>query len=491
MGTLQRVNKNTAVKNSAWKLMESFMSKGVSMLVSIVLARILLPEDYGVIALTSVFINLTDILLQAGFSTALVSKEKVTDDDYSTVLGISLIGAVVLYIILFLCSPIIANIYKTPVLENVLRAISLTLFCQAFAAVRIAIVSREMKFKVLFFCTMISNIVSGILGIVFAVLGFGVWALVLQQLLQQFLLTVILFMTVRIKVKLFISKKSINEILPFSLKVLVSSLLSFIGDSFYSVAIGKFYSMENLGYYEKGIQFPRQFSLYTFSAVSGVFLPVFAAYKDNYQKLNEIFRRVINVSAYIIIPLMVGLSITARPFIVFLLTDKWIPCVWILRWFCLYYIATPIIQANVQLHFAVGKGEARIKTEIMRIIMMLILLVIVIKANVSIEIIAASLAVIQVVIAIFISVETQRLTGYRILNSVIDAVPTMLSTILMCLGIYFLSMVLKTNNSFILFIVEVFGGMFIYWISSIIFQNKAYCEVIDMVRILLSRRKKA
>ena len=142
----QKVDKNTAVKNSIWKLLESFLSKGISMVVSIILARILMPEDYGVIALTTVFINLTDILIQAGFSTALISKETVNEDDYSTVLGISIISAIILYCILFVCSPFIAEVYDTPVLVPVLRVISLALFLQAFAAVRTAVVSRNMQF---------------------------------------------------------------------------------------------------------------------------------------------------------------------------------------------------------------------------------------------------------------------------------------------------------------------------------------------------------
>ena len=193
----QKVDKNTAVKNSIWKLLESFLSKGISMVVSIILARILMPEDYGVIALTTVFINLTDILIQAGFSTALISKETVNEDDYSTVLGISIISAIILYCILFVCSPFIAEVYDTPVLVPVLRVISLALFLQAFAAVRTAVVSRNMQFKVLFFCTLISNFVSGIMGIAAAFCGLGVWALVLQQLYQQFLLTDNLFITVK------------------------------------------------------------------------------------------------------------------------------------------------------------------------------------------------------------------------------------------------------------------------------------------------------
>lgn len=485
----QKVDKNTAVKNSIWKLLESFLSKGISMVVSIILARILMPEDYGVIALTTVFISLTDILIQAGFSTALISKERVNEDDYSTVLGISIISAAILYCILFACSPFIAEVYDTPVLVPVLRVISLTLFLQAFAAVRTAVVSRNMQFKVLFFCTLISNFVSGIFGIAAAFCGLGVWALVLQQISQQFLLTATLFVTVKMKIKFHISKQSVMEIVPFSFKVLTSSLLSFVGDSLYSIAIGKFYSLKDLGYYDKGGQFPRQFSLYTFSAVSNVFLPVFASYKEDYSKLNDIFRRVVNVSCYIIFPLMAGICVAAEPFISLLLTDKWLPCVGILRWFCLYYAATPILLANVQIHFAIGRGDTRIKTETMRISLMIFMFIIFIAVRAPIEIIVAGLSVIQVLISAVIMLETQRATGYKIKNSVTDILPTLISVIIMCIGIYAVSLT-KINNNFVLFVLETIAGASVYLISSALSRNRALQELLDMIKLLISKKGK-
>lgn len=485
----QKVDKNTAVKNSIWKLLEAFLSKGISMVVSIVLARILMPEDYGVIALTTVFMNLTDILIQAGFSTALISKEKINDDDYSTVLGISIISAIILYCVLFVCAPFIADVYDTPVLVSVLRVISLTLFFQAFAAVRTAVVSRNMQFKVLFFCTMLSNFVSGIVGIVAAYCGFGVWALVLQQLSQQFLVTATLFVTVKMKIKFHISKQSVREIVPFSFKVLTSSLLSFVGDSLYSIAIGKFYSLKDLGYYDKGGQFPRQFSLYTFSAVSNVFLPVFASYKEDYSKLNDIFRRVINVSCYIIFPLMAGICMAAEPFISLLLTDKWLPCVGILRWFCLYYAVTPVLLANVQLHFAIGRGNTRIKTETVRIVLMVLMFIVFISAKASIETIVAGLSVIQAIVTAIIIIETKRATGYKIVDSVTDVSPTAVSVLIMCIGIYAVSLT-KINNNFILFALEVIVGGSAYLISSAILHNKALQEVLDMIKLLINKKRK-
>lgn len=485
MENIKNINKTTAIKSSIWKLMESYLSKGVSMVVSIILARLIAPEVFGIIALTTVFINLTDILIQAGFSTTLIRKESVSDEDYSTVLGISIISSTVLYLIIFICAPIIADIYETPQLTPVLRVISLILFCQAFAAVRTAAVTRAMRFKTLFVCTIVSNIVSGTLGIVLALLGYDVWALVAHHLCQQIVLTVLLFATVHIKFRFKISKRSVHEIVPPSLQILSSSLLSFLGDSLYSVAIGKVYSIEALGYYDKGSLFPRSFSLYTFSAVSSVFLPVFASYQNDYKKLNEIFSRVLNVSCFVIIPMMAGLAMVAEPLVLVVLTDKWLPAVGILRWNCLYYAAIPVFLANVQLHFAIGKNETRIKTEMIRISLMILMFIGLMFARASITTIVAALAGIQIVITAFIMFETRRATGYRVLDTIKDIIPTIVSAALMCVAVYYVSYL--SFSDLILLILEVFVGVLVYWLASVFLKNKAYQECLGIVKSIISQ----
>lgn len=481
MSNIEPVNKKTAVKNSIWKLLESFLSKGISMIVTIVIARLLLPEAYGVIALTNVYIHLSDILIQAGFSTALIRKKNVTNDDYSTVLGLSLLSAIFLYSLIFVLSPTIANIYETPVLSPVLRVVSISLFSQAFGAVRTSVITREMKFKVLFICTVISNIISGLIGITIAITNATVWALVAQQLSQQFILTIALYIAIKIHISLKISRQSIKELLKPSMKILTSSFLSFAGDSLFSLAIGKVYSLEQLGYYEKGGQLPRQFSLYTFSAVSSVFLPIFASYQDDNNKLNDVFSRVISVSCYVIFPLMAFLSMTATPVITLLLTEKWLPAVPILRWSCLYYLATPILLAHVQLHFAIGKNETRIKAEIFRIVLMLIAFAILFYFNASIIVITAALSIIQFIVVLFITYETKKATGYKVISSIKDLVPTLISTILMCIAVFFIS---RLNiGVLVLLIIETLVGMIVYFSSSLFLKNKALSEFLHIIRI--------
>lgn len=482
---MKEITKAAAAKNSIWKLMESFLSKGVSMLVSIVLARILLPDDYGIIAFTSVFINLSDTLIQAGFSTALIRKDKVNARDYSTVLGISIVMAFSLYVIIFLSAPIISNFYKEPILVNVLRVIALSLFFQAFASVRTAIVSREMKFKVLFMCSVISNIISGIVGIAFAYRGFGVWALVYQQLSQQFLLTVSLFAAVKMKVKFKIYRESAKELVPFSVKVLASSLLSFISGSICNLVVGKTHSMTDLGYYEKGALFPQNISLYTFSAVSNVFLPVFASTQNDHERLNNVFQRVLNVSAYIILPMMAGLCMVAEPLISVVLTDKWLPAAWILRWSCLYYVMTPMLLAHVQLHFAIGKSDTRIKIELYKLFVTVLALVALVFTKRSINYVAAVMALIQVSTVVLITIETKKAIRFDISLMIKNISKTIIATAVMSYVVFIVGKIEVAN--ILKLILEISVGGVTYLVASIVLKINAFYEIIGLIKSIRER----
>lgn len=479
---IAKVSKGSMFKNILWKMVESFASKGISMVITFVLARLLLPEAYGIVALTGVFIQLSDILVQAGFSTALIRKPEVSDKDYSTVFFISLGTATVMYVAIFFGAPFIAAFYETPELVAVLRVLSLGLFFAATGSVRGAVITRAMKFRVTTICNLISSVVSGCVGIVMAALGFGVWALVAQSLCAQFLGMTLLFFAVKLRIKPLFSVESLKDLLPPSLKILVSSLLSFAGDSLYSAAVGKVYSVEQLGLYSKGEQLPRQFSLYTFGAISSVFLPVFASYQENKDKLNEVFRRTLNTCLFVLIPLMAGLCVTGDQVITILLTENWVAAAPILRWSCLYYLATPILLTNVQLHLAVGRVGTRAKVEIMRLTLLVLSFVALMFIKAPIEVIMAVRAFVELVIAIIILLETCKVTGYRILWTLKDILPTVLSTALMCVVVSFTR--LLPLPLLPLFAVEVLCGVAVFCGVSLLLRNKALYEAISMLTSL-------
>lgn len=483
---MSEVSKNKFVGSAMWKMLESFSSKGISMVVSLVLARLLTPDEYGVISLTTVFINLTDILLQTGFSTALIQKKDITDDDYSTVFVISIGSSVVLYGAMFLLSPTIARYYEEPVLESVLRVISLVIFCQALSAVRTAVITREMQFRTLFVCTCISNLASGVLGIALAKMGCGVWALVGQQLSQQVLLTVILYIRVKIKVRLRFNKESFRQLFPFSMKVMFASVLSSLADAAYSAVIAKKYSMEDLAYYNKGGQFPRQFSLYTFGAITSVLLTAMARYADDRERLRQLMRKVMITTCYIIFPLMAGLCCVAKPFVSVVLTDKWLPCVGVLQWTCLYYAVTPVMLTNVQLHLAIGDGGMRIRQEVLRLVLMFGVLVAFMFLEADVTALAAAQAFITVLIAFISCVETHRSIRYTLFEQVKDNLSTIFCTAGMSAAVILVG--IPFQGAFVKLVVQVLVGAAVYIGLSLLTKNEGFRNILD---ILLARRKKA
>lgn len=363
------VSKKQFAVNAVWKILEQFSAKGISMVVSIILARILLPSDYGLLALTTIFTNLSDILIDGGFSTVLIRKEKVDEYDYSAVFSINSSISVLLYVILFFVAPYVANYYNSPQLITVLRVIGLTFFIQSFTAVRNGIVNRNMQFKLLFICNTTASIISGIVGIVAAYAEMGIWALVIQRLAQQSILTLMLFVKIKWKIQWKFDFKRIKEMLSFSTGVVSASLLNYLGGNIYSIAIGKKYSVTDLGYYDKGNQLPMQFSLYTFGSMSNVLLPTISSCQSDFEKVKRIVRKVVGMTNFLIMPLMVGLVLTSREMIILLFTNKWLPSVPVMRCACLYYIATPYMLINVQVFFALGHSKLRVKTEIIRLTM--------------------------------------------------------------------------------------------------------------------------
>lgn len=429
---MEKITKKKFVSGAVWKITESVAAKGVSFIVSLILARLLTPGDYGIIAITTIFINLSDVLIDGGFSTALVRKKNVEKCDYNCVFMASLGIACVLYLLIFIGAPYISIYYNTPLLTPVLRVIGLMLFIQAFSATRNAVIQRNMKFKLLFYSNMIGSLISGIVGIIAAVYGLGVWALVIQQLSQQIFVTIILFSKLHWKFEWQFEWNRFRDIFSFSIGVMGAGLLNYIGSSLYNLVIGKKYSVTDLGYSDKGSQLPMQASLYTFSAMSSVLLPTLSSYQEDLPTFKIILRKVVNMTAYLVFPMMIGMAVVSEELIVVLLTDKWLPALRIMQYSCIYYIATPFMLINVQIFYALGHGFLRIKTELIRISLLLLGLIIFafgFRCNIS------QLALINSIIAVIITgvtcLEVNKILGYRISEFIKDVYKPCLSAMLM------------------------------------------------------------
>ena len=357
-----------------WKLMERGGTQGIQFIVQIVLARLLLPEEYGLIALITVFITFANLFVQSGFNTALIQKKDADKMDFSSVFYLSLFVAGLLYVILFVTAQFIADFFREPQLVPLLRILSCTLFFGALNSIQNAYLAKNMMFKKLFFSSLGAIVVSGAIGVITAYSGWGVWALVAQQLVNQFVVTIILWFTIKWRPSLLFSFKRVTVLFSFGWKLLVSAVLCTLDRNIRTLIIGKNYSSDMLGFYNRGQQFPEIIGINIDGSIQSVLFPAFASHQDNLKKVKNMMRRAIMTSSFIMFPMMVGLAVVAEPLVKLLLTDKWVPAVPFLQISCAAEALIPIQTTNLQAINALGRSDIFLKLEIVKTIISLIIL---------------------------------------------------------------------------------------------------------------------
>ena len=358
--------KTTVLTSLIWKFLERVGVSGVQAVVQIVLARLLLPEDYGVIALIAVFIAVAQIFVTSGLNTALIQKKEVDDTDYSSVFFLSLIIAAVCYAVIFITSPLIAAFYGNEIITPVLRVLGITLFFGAFNSIQNAVIARTFTFKNLFISSLGAVIISGIVGIVMALLGYGVWALVGQQLVSYIALCAIMWVTVDWRPKLLFSFTRVKTLFSFGWKLLVSAQIDTIYNNISTLVIGKLYPANMLGYYSQGQQYPNVIVSNINASIQTVMLPAYAKNQDDKATVKQIMRRALTTSSFLVLPAMAGLAAVAEPLVLLLLTEKWLMAVPFLQIFCCVYALWPIHTVNLQAINGIGRSDVFLRLEIIK-----------------------------------------------------------------------------------------------------------------------------
>ena len=349
-----------------WKLMERFGVQGVQFVLQLYLARLLDPEHYGALSLMIVFTNLAGVFVQIGFSTALIQNKDVTDEDYSSVLWASLTVAAVMYGLVFMAAPFIGAFYEMPEIIRPLRVLALILFPGALNSVQLAKVSREMDFKKMFYSNVAGILIAGLVGITIAYFGGGIWALVIQSLLNVTVAGIVMLFTANWHPRFVFNLKRVIVLFRFGWKLLASSLLENLYNNLSSLVIGKKYNADTLGYYSRGAQFP-QFIINAISgAIQSVMLPALSADQDDIAKVKFTMRNSMTMSAYIIFPMMAGLAAVSTPLVTLLLTEKWLPSVPYMQVFCFSLAFIPVHSCNLQAINAMGRSDIFLKLEIIK-----------------------------------------------------------------------------------------------------------------------------
>lgn len=349
-----------------WTFVERIGTQLISFVVSIVLARLLMPEEYGVISIVFVIISLCDVFVDSGFARALIQSQDTDERDYSSVFWCGLVISLVIYGGLFVAAPWIGEFYKMELLEPVIRVMGLRVVLASYSSVLKARVSKHLAFKQFFFSSLGGTLASAVVGIAMAYKGFGVWALVAQNGADAVIDTIVLAFTVKWYPKLVFSFQRVKKLFSFGWKILVAALIDTLYDNFRSLYIGKLYTADDLAFYTRGKQFPNLLVDNVNSSITSVLFPAISSQQGDLETMRGMTRRAMKTSAYILTPMLCGLAAVAEPLVELVLTEKWLPCVPYLRILCINATLIPLQTANVQAIYATGRSDICMKTNIIK-----------------------------------------------------------------------------------------------------------------------------
>jgi O-antigen/teichoic acid export membrane protein len=480
------MNKAKIINSFLWKLLERGGNQGIQLVLSIVLARKLLPEDYGNIAIVMIFISIFSELVQSGFSKALIQKKIIDDIDYSSVFYLSLSIATLLYCVLFFSAPSIARFYSKSIIIPIIRILSLTLILNALSSIQNAIAERLLHFKKIFISNTIAIALSGTIGILLAYNNFGIWSLVVQYILYQIILITILFVTIKWRPKAVFSLKRVKLLFSFGFKLLISSLINTLYLNVTGLIIGKIYKSSMLGFYQKGQQFPLLIAGNIDNSIQAVMFPVLSSHQDDKQVVKNIVRHSIITSSFLICPIMVGLATIAEPLVKVLLTEKWLPSVPFLQLFCGLYILWPIHTTNLQAINAMGRSDIYLKLEIIKKIIGISILSISVFHGVYAILLGQ---IISGLIASFINVyPNKKLLSYGYFEQMRDMIPSLLLSLVMGAIVY--SIKWSGLDGVILLIVQICIGVIIYIGISKVFNRNSLEYITNIIKDLFMQRRR-
>ena len=358
--------KDKTVKGTFWSAADAFLGQGITFLVGLVLARLLSPEEYGLIGIITIFISIFNSIVDSGFSNALIRKNDANETDYNTVFWCNLCISVILCITLFFCSWPIADFFDRPPLVPLTQAMSVIVIINAFAIIQRTILVKKIDFKTQTKASLFSSITSGIVGICMAFSGCGVWSLVGQQLTRQTLNTLLLWIFNKWRPRRVFSWASFKELFGFGWKLLVSGLINTVWNQVYQVVIGKCYTPAALGQYTRAEQFAGIFSQNLTYVVSRVTYPVLSSIQDDKLRLKEAYRRIIRCSMLVSFSLLLGLAAVANNFVYVLIGEKWMECVPMLQIICFSMMLYPLHSINLNMLQVAGRSDLFLKLEIIK-----------------------------------------------------------------------------------------------------------------------------
>ncbi len=479
------MKKRTVIANMLWRFAERCGAQGVSFMVSLILARLLLPEMYGVVALITVFTAALNLFVDSGLKNALIQKKNADQLDFSTVFYCNVALGIVLYLGMLLAAPLIAQFYQRPELTSYIRVLSLTLVLGGVNGVQTAVVSKRMQFRKYFYATLSGTMASAIIGVAMAAMGFGVWALIAQRLVNQAVDTIVLWVTVRWYPTREFSLTRLKPMFGYGSKILCSSLLDSLTANLSGLLIGKLYSADSLAYYDKGKSVPFFVIQNIQTAVQSVLFPVLAEEQDQVKRVRRILQQSIQVSAYCIIPCMVGIGVCARPLIRVLFTEKWISMTPFLQLWCFVCAFYLLHTANLQVIQALGHSGLYLRLEVIKQALSLAAMALAIPFGVL-----AMMQVMCIVTALSLYINARpnhRLIGYGFWAQMRDLTPILLLNLLMGVLVYLVGQLPFGDVPILL--VQGAVGIGVYAVGSCMLRLEIARYLWDTIRDLIAHKQ--
>ena len=446
----------------------------VQFVVGIVLARLLLPEDFGLIGMLVIFMAIAQAFLDSGFGAALIQKKGITEEDVCSIFYFNISVGIGAAGLLCLFSPWIANFFNQPVLKPLVRVMSIIIVINSFGLIQDTLLRKRIDFRSITIATLIASVSSGIVGILLAINGFGVWSLAVQQITNSFTRTVMLWFINAWRPALIFKMASLKGMFGFGSRLLASSLLSQIFDNIYLIVIGKMFSAADLGYYTRAKQFQELPTMSLSGMVAKVIFPVFSEIKDDPIRLKRGLKKALTSLGLINFPMMIGLAVVSKPLVLTLLTDKWISCVPFLQVLCVVGMLFPLHLINLNLLQALGRSDLFLRLEIIKKILIVISIAITYRWGILPMIWGQ---VVVSVLSYFLNCYYSMIfIKYSMIEQLRDLLSCMVASALMGFGVYCISL-MSFNNISLLLIIQVLFGILIYFTVCRVFQMEAFMEL--------------
>lgn len=470
--------KHKTVKGTVWSSIERFATQAVSFVVMIIMARILTPDDYGLVAMLTIFIAISQSLVDSGFSNALIRKQDRDETDNSTVFYFNIVVGVFLYLVIFFCAPLIANFYEQPLLTPIARVMALAIIINSLGIIQRTILTGSLDFKTQAKASFSGAVVSGIIGIAMAYSGYGVWSIVAYQISSILVNNTLLWILSGWRPHLLYSWKSFRELFGFGSKLAVSGIIDTLYNNIYLLVIGKVFNAADLGYYTRASQFAQFPSSNITGILQRVTYPVLCTIQDDDSRLRDVYRRFLRLSAFVVFPMMMGLAAVAKPLILLLLKEQWAFCIILLQIMCFSMMWYPIHAINLNLLQVKGRSDLFLKLEIIKKIV-----------GVSILCIALPFGLVALCVSgIFSSIiclvinthYTGKLIQVGFLTQMRDLLPTILYSLSMCLIVYVVVSLLP--NLWLQLIVGILVGIVYFMAITRITHSKDLNEAIGFIK---------